>query len=80
MAERIRVRFTPGSIHGVVTAQKRHRCDGHLSRDRHWIEPGDRYVANALPPDHPDVGNVGWWHSRLCMDCCPVEYAPEATR
>lgn len=72
-----RVSFTPGSIAGVVTANKRHRCDGHLADERHWIEPGDRYVANALPPGNSDIGNAGWWHLRVCMACCPAEYAPE---
>lgn len=70
-----RVSFTPGSIAGVVTARKRHRCQGHLSPDLHFIEPGERYVANALPPDHPEIGNRGWWHLRVCMSCCPAEYA-----
>jgi hypothetical protein len=77
-----RVSMTDGSIHGVVTSRKRHRCDGHLvdSGDVHYIEPGDRYVANALPPDNPDIGNYGWWHSRFCADCAPVEYAEEVSR
>lgn len=71
--ERYRVAFTPGSISGVVTARGRYWCDGHLS-DRHKVEVGQRYVANALPPDHPDIGNPGWLHMRICLDCCPVEY------
>ena len=77
---RPRVAFTPGSIAGVVTARKRHRCENHLlGRDeRHHIEPGDRYVANALPPDHPDIGNTRWWHQRVCLDCCPIEHDPRA--
>lgn len=72
-----RVSFTPGSIAGVVTANKRHQCDGHLADVKHYIEPGERYVANALPPGHPDVGNTGWWHFRACKDCCPAEYTPD---
>ena len=71
----VRVVTTPGSIARVVTAGKRHRCDGYLNRDRHHIEPGDDYVATALPPGHNDIGNLGWWHHRFCMDCCPVEFA-----
>ncbi len=70
---RPRVSFTPGSIQGVVTARKRHVCQNHLDSERHYIEPGDRYVANALPPD-PDIGNPGWWHLRVCLDCCPIEH------
>ena len=74
---RCRVTFTDGSIQGVVTARKRHRCETHLSPDdRHHIEVGDRYVANALPPGNQDIGNPGWWHMRVCLDCCPIEYDP----
>lgn len=69
-----RVSTTPGSMQTVVTARKRRRCDGHLTSERHWIEPGERCVASALPPDNPEVGNIGWWHAWFCMDCCPVEY------
>lgn len=70
-----RTRFTPGSIAGIVTARKRYRCDGHLTDVKHFIEPGEKYVANALPPDHPDISNSGWWHLRVCKDCCPAEFA-----
>lgn len=73
---RPRVAFTPGSIQGVVTAKKRHRCENHLTDERHYIEPGQRYIANALPPNHPEIGNAGWWHLRMCLDCCPVEHDP----
>ena len=77
---RPRVSFTSGSIQGVVMARKRHVCGNHLSGvQRHYIEPGDRYVANALPPDHPDIGNPGWWHLRVCLDCCPVEHDPRVS-
>lgn len=75
---RHRVAFTPGSIAGVLVARKRHVCGGHLASERHYIEPGQRYVANALPPDHPEIGNPGWWHLRVCMDCCPERYVPPA--
>jgi hypothetical protein len=76
MAERgtPRVVFTFGSLSGVVTARKRHRCDSHLA-DRHFIEAGQRYVANALPPGDSDIGNDHWLHSSICMDCCPAQYA-----
>jgi hypothetical protein len=74
--ERPRVAFTPGSVQGVVTARKRHICQNHMDDEKHYIEPGDRYVANALPPDHPDIGNPGWWHLRVCLDCCPAEHDP----
>jgi hypothetical protein len=77
-AYRARVTLTHGTLHGLVTSQRRHRCDGHLTNERHWIMPGDRYVAGALPPDHPDIGNTGWLHLRLCMDCAPIEYADGA--
>jgi hypothetical protein len=72
---RPRVVFTFGSIAGVVTARKRYRCDSHLA-DRHFIEPGQRYVASALPPGDQDICNDRWLHERLCMDCCPIQYAP----
>jgi hypothetical protein len=75
---RIRVVRTHGALYGVVRARKRHRCDGHMASERHWIEAGDDYVASALPPDHPEINNVGWWHHRYCMECAPIEYAPEA--
>ena len=71
---RHRVTKTPGALYGVFRARKRYRCDGHMASERHWIEAGDTYVASALPPDDPDIGNVGWWHHRLCMECAPVEY------
>jgi hypothetical protein len=71
-----RVAFTPGSITGVVRAQTRHRCDSHLTPDRHHIEPGELYVANALPPGDTDIGNTRWWHLRLCLDCCPARFDP----
>jgi hypothetical protein len=73
-----RVVKTFGALYGVATARKRFWCDGHLARERHRIMPGDRYVASALPPDHPDIGNVDWWHHRFCMDCAPIEYADGA--
>lgn len=75
----IRVTRTPEALYGVRTARRRVRCDGHMADERHWIEPGQEYVASALPPGS-DIGNVGWWHHRYCMDCCPIECAKEATR
>jgi len=68
-----------GAIYGVVTAHKRHRCNGHLNRERHYIEKGDRYVASALPPHDPDIGNDHWWHARLCRGCCPIEFLREVS-
>jgi hypothetical protein len=79
MTYRPRTAFTPGSITGIVTAHKRHVCDSHLTGERHHIEPGQRYAANALPPHHPEVGNERWWHLRLCLDCCPAEHDPRVT-
>lgn len=70
-----RVIRTAGTLHRRATAQKRYRCDGHLYPERHYIEPGDLYIRSALPPDHPDIGNIGWWTHRFCMDCCPIEFA-----
>ena len=77
---RARVGHTPGSLGGILTARKRHLCQSHLADERHYIEPGERYYANALPPDHPDIGNPGWWHFRACMDCCPIEFAADSER
>lgn len=66
-----RVRKTDGALYGAPrVARKRRRCDGHLT-DRHWIEVGDLVVPSALPPDHPDIGNTGWWHHWFCIDCAP---------
>ena len=77
MAERYRVRVlrTHGALYGVAVSAKKRRCDGHMASEPHSIEAGDRYVASALPPDHPDIGNVGWWHHNFCMECAPAEYA-----
>ena len=75
---RYRVVRTRGALYSVAVSAKRRRCDGHMASERHWIEAGDRYVASALPPDHSDIGNVGWWHHNFCMECAPIEYA-EAT-
>jgi hypothetical protein len=40
------------------TARKRRRCSVCTKR----IEPGERYLAHALPPDS-ELGNEGWWHT-----------------
>lgn len=74
MSDRYRVARHHGAIYGRLTARKRFRCNGHLNPAGHWIEPGDWYIASALPPNDPDIGNTGWWHHRLCMECAPVEY------
>ncbi|CAN7194154.1 hypothetical protein [Knoellia sp. LjRoot47] len=76
-----RVSLTHGTIHGLVRANRRHRCDGHLidPDDVHHIEPGEYYVASALPTHNPEIGNERWWHARYCLDCAPVQYA-EAQR
>lgn len=64
------------STHGALvspprTLRKRRRCDGHLA-ERHWIEAGQSVVWSALPPDNPEIGNVGWWHAAFCADCAPL--------
>jgi hypothetical protein len=65
------VGVTPGVLYSPPRpSQKRRRCDGHLA-DPHWIQPGDLIVWSALPPNHPDIGNAGWWHHVYCMDCAP---------
>lgn len=71
---RQRVTKTHGALWGVVKARKPYPCDGHLADEKHFIKAGEQYVASALPPDHPEIGNDRWWHMRLCMDCCPVEF------
>lgn len=69
-----RTSATPGCLYGKPRrAKKRRRCDGHMA-EPHWIEVGDLLVWSALPPDHNEIGNLGWWHHAFCMDC-----APEAT-
>lgn len=63
------------ALYGVRTARRRRRCDGHLNPERHWILPGQTYVASALPPDS-EIGNTRWWHIYLCLDCAPEEHLP----
>jgi len=71
MRERVRTARTAGAMYSKPRrARKRRRCDGHLA-ERHWIEPGDLIVYSALPPDS-EIGNVGWWHSVMCIDCTPA--------
>jgi hypothetical protein len=81
MRSRGRVRLTYGSLQTVRTAKRRFRCDGHLTDpdDRHFIEPGKRYVKSSLPPNNSEIGNPEWWHLRLCQDCAPVEFAERVT-
>jgi len=70
---RHRVARTAGALYSdPAKARKRRRCDGHMASEPHWIEVGDPVVYSALPPDHPDIGNVGWWHSSFCADCAPL--------
>jgi hypothetical protein len=69
-----------GAIYGVVTAQKRYHCSGHLNHNYHYIEKGERYVASALPPHDPEVNNDRWWHLRLCRNCCPIEYIDQVNK
>lgn len=71
---RPRVAFTPGSIAKTATARRRYICGNHLDREKHYIEPGQRHVRNALPPHNSEIGNDTWWHLRVCLDCCPVEH------
>lgn len=79
MTRRPRVAFTPGSIARLVTSRRRYRCGSHLAPERHYIEPGEQYVRNALPPNNPDIGNREWWHMRVCLDCAPAEHDPRLT-
>lgn len=74
---RPRVAFTRGSIAKVVTARRRYVCGNHLSGvEKHYIEPGQRHVSNALPPHNSEIGNENWWYLRVCLDCCPSEHDP----
>lgn len=69
-----RVIRSPGALWSEPRrAAKRRRCDGHLVRDRHWIERGALIIWSALPPNDPDIGNTGWWHAAFCTDCAPAE-------
>ena len=71
-----RVASTPGALYGQPRrSTKRRRCHGHLV-DPHFIAAGDLAIWSALPPDHPDIGNDGWWHSIFCTRCAPVETIP----
>lgn len=70
--ERTRVGATPGTIFAKPRpSRRRRRCQSHLS-DEHWIEVGDLQVWSSLPPNNPDIGNAGWWHSVFCMECAPL--------
>lgn len=72
---RPRVAFTDGSIAKVVTARRRYVCENHLSQvEKHFIEPGQRYVRNSLPPNNREIGNDTWWFLRVCLDCCPARH------
>lgn len=77
---RYRVSTTCGSICTVKTARRRFRCDGHMASEQHFIEPGERYVRDDLPPNNPEIGNPTWWHARFCKDCCPERFAAEVSR
>ncbi len=67
------VTASPGALYGKPRrSMKRRVCDGHLADERHWIEPGDLVVWSALPPDSDDIGNIGWWHMKFCLDCAPL--------
>lgn len=45
-------------------AARTHRCEcGHL------IRIGERYLRHVLTPNHPEVGNVGWWRLAECSEC-----------
>jgi hypothetical protein len=39
------------------TARKQHEC----FRCPHPIQPGERYMRQALPPHDNDIGNEHWW-------------------
>lgn len=74
-AYRPRVAFTHGSIAKLVTARRRYVCGNHLSGVvKHYIEPGQQHIHNALPPHNSEIGNENWWHLRVCLDCCPAEH------
>lgn len=76
-----RVTATAGALYSEPrTASKRQRCDGHLAERGHWIEPGDLIVWSALPPGNGDIGNIGWWHSKFCIDCAPAEAVEKGSR
>lgn len=69
-----RVSATAGALYSEPRiASNRQRCDGHLADSPHWIEAGEQIVWSALPPGNSEIGNVGWWHSKFCIDCAPVE-------
>ncbi|GIJ10752.1 hypothetical protein ACFFMR_18980 [Micromonospora andamanensis] len=56
-------------IRTIRTARKPHRCDtdtGH--RCRTTIQPGQRYLIAAMPPNS-ELGNTGWWVVKICQPC-----------
>lgn len=66
-------------IHHVHRARRTYPCDGEgypYGCDGP-IGRGDLYVRSALPPDDPEVGNVGWWVLRYCTRCARAYDGPE---
>lgn len=46
-------------------SRKPRRCTGCKGR----IERGDLYLTHVCAPNHPEVGNSGWWRLTECAAC-----------
>ncbi|MEU4777490.1 hypothetical protein [Micromonospora sp. NPDC023633] len=56
-------------IRTVHTARKTHHCESDTgTRCRTTIQPGDRYLLAALPPNG-ELGNTTWWRMKICEPC-----------
>ena len=49
----------------VRRARKFHQC--FCGRG---IREGDLYRSVVASPDHGDLGNMKWWRSAECSECC----------
>ncbi len=61
------------SLKSYRTARIRKYCENSAMRPPfHHIEPGERYLRAALPPNS-DIGNIGWWTMNICKRCMTPE-------
>ncbi|WP_018908770.1 hypothetical protein [Salinispora arenicola] len=54
-------------IRTVHTARTTHDCQAEPCANT--IQPGDRYLAAALPPGDEHVGNEHWQRLKICEPC-----------
>lgn len=54
------------------TARIRKYCEDTHRPPFHHIEPGERYLRTALPPNS-ELGNEHWWTMNICKSCMTPE-------